>query len=144
MARRAESLLAIEYEPLESILDVENGYKQERAPRPGAYDAPGRPEAALRTAPHLVRGELRTGREEHCISNPRRVFAYRGGGAIKAYSSTQHPSETQAIVAEVLGVRRHDVVVEVRRLGGGSAERRPRQTMSPRGPRSCAAPRGGP
>ncbi|HGY55263.1 MAG TPA: xanthine dehydrogenase molybdopterin binding subunit, partial [Caldithrix abyssi] len=35
------------------------------------------------------------------------------------YSSTQHPSETQAVVAEVLGIRRSDVTVEVRRLGGG-------------------------
>jgi xanthine dehydrogenase molybdopterin binding subunit len=34
------------------------------------------------------------------------------------YSSTQHPSETQALVAEVLGIRKNDVVVEVRRMGG--------------------------
>ena len=34
------------------------------------------------------------------------------------YSSTQHPSETQAVVAEVLGLPKHEVVVEVRRMGG--------------------------
>ena len=34
------------------------------------------------------------------------------------YSSTQHPSETQAIVAEVLGLNKNEVVVETRRMGG--------------------------
>jgi xanthine dehydrogenase large subunit len=34
------------------------------------------------------------------------------------HSSTQHPSETQAIVARVLGVAEHDVVVQCLRMGG--------------------------
>ncbi len=34
-------------------------------------------------------------------------------------SSTQHPSEIQAIVAEVLHVSRHKVVVQAPRMGGG-------------------------
>ena len=40
------------------------------------------------------------------------------GKEIKLYSSTQHPSETQAIVAEVLGIQKNEVEVEVRRMGG--------------------------
>jgi xanthine dehydrogenase large subunit len=34
------------------------------------------------------------------------------------FSSSQNPSETQTLVAEVLGVKKKDVVVEVRRIGG--------------------------
>jgi xanthine dehydrogenase molybdopterin binding subunit len=35
-----------------------------------------------------------------------------------AYSGTQHPSETQAIISEVLGIPKNEVVVEIRRMGG--------------------------
>jgi xanthine dehydrogenase large subunit len=38
---------------------------------------------------------------------------------VKLYCSTQHPSEVQAIVAHVLHWGRHQVVVEVPRMGGG-------------------------
>ncbi len=34
-------------------------------------------------------------------------------------SSTQHPSEIQAIVAEVLHIARHKVIVQAPRKGGG-------------------------
>ena len=34
-------------------------------------------------------------------------------------SSTQHPSETQEIVAHVLGLRSHEVTVQCLRMGGG-------------------------
>jgi len=40
-------------------------------------------------------------------------------GAMLVYSSTQHPSEVQHKVAESLGRRAHDVVVQCRRMGGG-------------------------
>ena len=39
-------------------------------------------------------------------------------GSLFVQSSTQHPSETQEIVARVLGVRRHEVVVQCLRMGG--------------------------
>ena len=35
------------------------------------------------------------------------------------HSSTQHPSETQEIVARVLGLPKHAVVVQCLRMGGG-------------------------
>ncbi|MCX6955168.1 MAG: molybdopterin-dependent oxidoreductase, partial [Verrucomicrobia bacterium] len=40
-------------------------------------------------------------------------------GSVLVNSSTQHPSEIQAIVAEVLHVARHKVVVQAPRMGGG-------------------------
>ena len=41
------------------------------------------------------------------------------GGQIFVQSSTQHPSETQEIVAHVLGLHNHDVTVQCLRMGGG-------------------------
>ena len=40
-------------------------------------------------------------------------------GQIFVQSSTQHPSETQEIVAHVLGLHNHDVTVQCLRMGGG-------------------------
>src|SRR5688500_3374878 len=40
-------------------------------------------------------------------------------GQVFVQSSTQHPSETQEIVAHVLGLRSHDVTVQCLRMGGG-------------------------
>src|SRR5262249_36552337 len=39
-------------------------------------------------------------------------------GGVALHSSTQHPSETQEVVARVLGVPRHQVTVECLRMGG--------------------------
>ena len=39
-------------------------------------------------------------------------------GDIQIYASTQHPSEIQHKVAEMLGVSSHAVTVETRRMGG--------------------------
>ena len=41
------------------------------------------------------------------------------GGQVFVQSSTQHPSETQEIVAHVLGLASHDVTVQCLRMGGG-------------------------
>src|SRR5690606_22224020 len=40
-------------------------------------------------------------------------------GTVLVQSSTQHPSETQAVVARVLDRRRHEVTVQCLRMGGG-------------------------
>lgn len=41
------------------------------------------------------------------------------GGQIEVHSSSQHPSETQRVVAEALGLPLHHVVCVVKRMGGG-------------------------
>ncbi|OBX36546.1 putative xanthine dehydrogenase subunit D [Halomonas elongata] len=38
---------------------------------------------------------------------------------VMVYTSNQHPSETQKLVAEVLGIPFHAVTMEMRRMGGG-------------------------
>jgi xanthine dehydrogenase large subunit len=119
-ARRAESLLGIEYEELEPILDIETAIRKNSLLGPERTMCRGDPETALRTASNVIRGELRTGAQEHWYLESQACLCVPGEGReITAFSSTQHPSETQAIIAEVLGLPAHDVVVEVRRLGGG-------------------------
>lgn len=82
--------------------------------------ARGDVEEALRRAAVVLRGEVRTGGQDHFYLETHCALATVGeGGAVHVSSSTQHPSEVQGIVAHVLGMRRSQVVVDVPRMGGG-------------------------
>ncbi|MET0358677.1 MAG: molybdopterin cofactor-binding domain-containing protein, partial [Pararhizobium sp.] len=71
-------------------------------------------------APRRVKGEMRIGGQEHFYLESHIAFAIPGeDDDITVWSSTQHPSEIQHMVAHVLGVPSNAVTVEVRRMGGG-------------------------
>ena len=116
----AEKLIKIEYEPLKPILDIETAMlKGSLMGQPRKIER-GNVDAALKTAPNVIQGELRTGAQEHWYLETQACLCLPGEGReINVFSSTQHPSETQALVAEVLGIKRNEVVVEVKRIGGG-------------------------
>ena len=64
-------------------------------------------------------GELAIGGQEHFYLETQAAIAWideTGGVAVQ--SSTQHPSETQEVVARVLGLAKHQVTVECVRMGG--------------------------
>jgi xanthine dehydrogenase molybdopterin binding subunit len=110
----------VKYEPLESILTIEDAIAKNSLLGPPRTMNRGDADGALRKSPHVIKGELRTGAAEHWYLESQAALSVPGEGAeITVYSSSQNPSETQAVVAEVLGVRKKDVVVEVRRMGGG-------------------------
>ena len=117
--REAEKLIKVDYQPLESVLTIEDAIAKNSLLGPPRTMNRGDAEGALKIAPHVITGELRTGAAEHWYLESQASLSVPGeGNEIVVYSSSQHPSETQALVAEVLGVRRKDVVVEVRRMGG--------------------------
>lgn len=88
--------------------------------RPTHVQQSGDWEQALTNAAQIVEGEQFVGGQEHfylegqaCLVQPT-----EDEGVI-VHTSNQHPSETQKLVAEVLGIPFHAVTVEVRRMGGG-------------------------
>ncbi|WP_395831408.1 xanthine dehydrogenase molybdopterin binding subunit [Archangium violaceum] len=120
LARRAAALVEVEYEPLPALLTLK------AAVEAGAFHTTphtihrGEPEAVLAAAPVRLSGECMTGAQDHFYLETQVALAVPGeDDAVHLWSSTQHPSEVQAIVAGVLGVGRHQVVVEVPRMGGG-------------------------
>ncbi len=118
-AREAERLISVEYELLEPILTIEDAIAKNNLLGPPRTMQRGDADEALRSAPNVIMGELRTGAQEHWYLESQVCLCVPGEGKeINVFSSTQHPSETQALIAEVLGIRKHDVVVEVRRMGG--------------------------
>ncbi len=115
----AEKLIRVEYEPLDPILTIEKAIDKGSLMGPAARIERGDVDRALASSPHVVRGELRTGAQEHWYLESQICLCVPGEGPeMTVYSGTQHPSETQNLIAELLGVRKNDVVVEVRRMGG--------------------------
>ena len=77
-------------------------------------------EAALARSALKLDGEFSFGGQEHFYLETQAAWAEAGeGGSVFVSSSTQHPTEIQAIVAEVLGEPRNKVVVQSPRMGGG-------------------------
>jgi len=119
-ALEAEKLLVIDYEPLPAILDIASAIAANSLIAPIRKIERGDPEGALRSAPHVIRGELTTGAQEHWYLETQSALAIPGEGKeIFMHASSQNPAETQAIVAEVLGIPKNEVEVTVKRIGGG-------------------------
>jgi len=119
IADQAAKAIKIQYEILKPILEIEESIKRNDIISKPRQIKSGDVDKALSDSPHVIQGELRTGAQEHwyletqaCLSVPEE------DGSLKVFSSTQHPSETQSIVAEVTGLEKKDVEVEVKRLGG--------------------------
>src|SRR5262249_55742026 len=118
-AIEAEKLIRVEYDQLESVLTLEKAIEKNNLLGPPAKIERGTVDERLRSAPHLIRGEIRTGAQEHWYLESQVCLCIPGEEKeMFVYSSTQHPSETQSLIAEVLGVGKNEIVVEVRRMGG--------------------------
>jgi xanthine dehydrogenase molybdopterin binding subunit/xanthine dehydrogenase small subunit len=118
--RAAAAMVEVDYVPLPPLLGVR------AAMAAGSFHAPphelvrGDVTAALAVAPHVLEGEFEFGGQEHFYLETQAAWAEAGeDGTMLVHSSTQHPSEIQNIVAEVLHVARHKVVVQSPRMGGG-------------------------
>ena len=76
-------------------------------------------EAALAACPRRLDGELEIGGQEHFYLEGQAALAYVDeDGRTMVHASTQHPTETQAMVARVLGVPSHQVTCQSLRMGG--------------------------
>ncbi len=118
-ARRAENLIEIEFELLEPILDIETAILKNSKIGDKKRIETGDVDKNLQSSMFQISGTLKTGAQEHWYLETQSCVCIPGeGNEMMVYSSTQHPSETQAIVAEVLDIPRNEVTVEVRRMGG--------------------------
>ncbi len=119
-ALAAEKLIRIEYEALEAVLSLPEAIKKNTLISPARLIESGQPDDIFKSAPHLLSGELETGAQEHWYLETQSALAIPGEGhEMLVHASSQNPAETQAIVAEVLGVSKNEIEVEVRRMGGG-------------------------
>ena len=77
-------------------------------------------DAAFKNSDHTLQGTFICGGQEHFYMESQAAIAYpTEDGQIEVHSSSQHPSETQRVVAHATGLPFHKVVCVVKRMGGG-------------------------
>ena len=119
-ARRAARLAKIDIEEQTPSLTVADALKTgERVMDDYAFGRDGAV-SAIDHAPYKLEGQLSIGGQEHFYLEGQASFAIPGeGDDMTVHASSQDPTETQHIVARVLGIPDAFVTVETRRMGGG-------------------------
>ncbi|GFE93497.1 xanthine dehydrogenase molybdopterin binding subunit [Acetobacter persici] len=120
VARRAAKLAKIEYKDRPAVLNIAQAREAggELVWRPLVMSR-GDVDAGLAAAPRRLSGQVTIGGQEHFYLEGQAALAQPGEeGEMRVWSSTQHPTETQHMVAHCLHVPSNLVTVEVRRMGG--------------------------
>ena len=119
-ARAGAASVIVEYEVLEPILGIPAAIKANSFHTDPLTILRGNPDTALENNLLTLEGEILVGGQDHFYLETQASLAFLDeDGCMTVHSSTQHPSETQAIVAHVLGWARHRVSVQALRMGGG-------------------------
>ncbi|PKG81428.1 xanthine dehydrogenase molybdopterin binding subunit [Colwellia sp. 75C3] len=120
LARKAVKLAKVEYEELEAVLTVKDALAKKSFVRPPHTLKRGDSESAIAAAEHQLSGEISVGGQEHMYLEGQVSTAEpTEDGGMNIYTSSQHPSEVQKLVAEVLDIPLNKVLVDMRRMGGG-------------------------
>ncbi len=120
-ARRAAHLAKVEYRDLPHHTNV----RAAQAAGGRLVTEPlklerGEVAAGLAGAPRRVKGSIAIGGQDHFYLEGQISLAVPGEDEdVTVFASTQHPSEVQLMVAQVLAIRQHAVTINVRRMGGG-------------------------
>jgi xanthine dehydrogenase large subunit len=119
-ARKALQAIEITYEPLPAIPDLKAGIAAKSFIGEDHVIERGHVQETLASAPHRLTGSSESGAQDHFYLETQAALAIPGEDRqITIWSSTQHPSEVQTLVAGVLGWGRSRVTVECPRMGGG-------------------------
>ncbi|MGB3827527.1 MAG: xanthine dehydrogenase molybdopterin binding subunit [Ornithinimicrobium sp.] len=119
-ARNGANAIEVAYEVLPSIMTISEAIEQESYQGHQRTVQRGDVEEAMSGAAHRFTGEFEFGGQEHFYLETNAALAHVDeAGQIFVQSSTQHPSETQEIVAHVLGLPSSHVTVQCLRVGGG-------------------------
>ena len=117
-ARRAVRLAEIEIDPEPPLVSVDQALRADHRLMPDYAFRKGNSAAALAAGPRRLSGTLRIGGQDHFYLEGQATLAVPGEGGMLVQTSSQHPSEIQAIIARMLKLPHAAVTVEVRRMGG--------------------------
>lgn len=120
-ARRAAKLAKVEYTELPFFTEMEDAIAagSKVVTEPLKLER-GDVAAGMAAAQHRVKGQVRIGGQEHFYLESQAALAIPGeDNELTIHCSTQHPTEIQVIVAQVLGIPHAAITVNMRRMGGG-------------------------
>jgi xanthine dehydrogenase large subunit len=120
LINQAKKAIRLDIEELPPIFSIEDAIAAGSFIGPQRVIERGEVESNLAIAEHKLEGSLQIGGQEHFYLESHVAIAVPGEfGQMTVHSSTQHPTEVQQIVAEVLGVPFNHVVAICKRMGGG-------------------------
>ena len=119
-AQRAKQKVIIEYVDLDPVLSIEKAKAVKSFIGDRRKIERGDVDEAMKKAPHTLSGKIAIQGHDHFYLESQVSIAYPlEDGQIEIHSSSQHPTETQHVVAHALGIPDKDVVCQVKRMGGG-------------------------
>eukprot|EP01111_Echinosteliopsis_oligospora_P015503 TRINITY_DN6157_c0_g1_i1.p1 TRINITY_DN6157_c0_g1~~TRINITY_DN6157_c0_g1_i1.p1 ORF type:complete len:771 (+),score=277.00 TRINITY_DN6157_c0_g1_i1:923-3235(+) len=132
----ASRLCVIQYEDLPAVISIEQAIKEDSYINLHHIISRGEPIAdALAKSTNVLEGFMQCGAQEHFYLETNATVAIPGeGDEMTIWASTQNPTKTQIMVANVLGIGQHNVISKVKRLGGGFGGKETRSIFV-----SCAA-----
>ncbi len=120
LARKAVLKAKVYYKELKPIVTIKESLAKKKLLFKVKKIKRGYPNKALLNSKHRLKGNFTTGSQEHFYLEGQVAFAIPNeDNNMVIYSSTQHPSETQQIVAKMLNQKSNSITVLVRRIGGG-------------------------
>jgi len=120
LARKAVLKAKISYKSLKVINNIQEALKKKSFVLKENIIKKGEALKKINEASYKLKGNFTTGSQEHFALEGHAAFTVPGeDNDYKVYSSTQHPSETQQIIAKMLNQKSNTITVEVRRVGGG-------------------------
>lgn len=119
-AKAAKKLVEVDYEVLPAILSVDQAKEKKSFIGSRRKIECGNVDEALKKAPHHLTGKIVIRGADHFYLESQASIAYpKEDGQIEIHTSSQHPTETQHVVAHGLGLPAKDITVIVKRMGGG-------------------------
>ncbi len=120
LARKAVLKAKVIYKVLKPIVTIKEALKKKKFVLKGIKIQRGNPSNAIRKSKNQLKVNFTTGSQEHFYLEGQVALAIpKEDNDFLVYSSTQHPSETQQIIAKMLNQKSNSVTVLVRRVGGG-------------------------
>lgn len=117
---RAKKLIKVDVEELKPVLSIDEAISLNRFICTSTPFRRGDVDAALKKSPHVLKGVFECGGQEHFYMESQASIVYPlENGQLEIHSSSQHPSETQHVVAHALRLDFSKVVCVVKRMGGG-------------------------
>jgi xanthine dehydrogenase large subunit len=119
-ARKAVLKAKVFYQDLKPIVTIDEALKKNNLLFKPRIIKKGNPNQKIEKSKNKIKGNFTTGSQEHFYLEGQVAFVIpKEDDSYTVYSSTQHPSETQQIIAKMLNQKSNSIDVLVRRIGGG-------------------------
>ena len=119
-ARKAVLKAKITYKTLKPVTTIKDALKKKSYVLKEKIIKKGDATKAIENSVNRLNGSFTTGSQEHFALEGQTAFVIpQEDNDYKVFSSTQHPSETQQVIAKMLNQKSNTITVETRRIGGG-------------------------